>query len=234
MGERGRGLVPGVGARHAEEEEAVAHRGDDGVVAVDRRRAAAHEPGFSLPGERAPALGADVPRPASVVDLAQRREHGRARVAAHAEERAEVFAEDEPEVAQLAEEAALGLARVLFAGRAREERRLGEHGRRVDVGEREERAEELRLAAPGRADEQEPDGGAVEVVRGRRAESRIHRRGIGEPEPTLEDGDGLLDRARLGRGRAAERRSRGRIATGLSRAIASSSEISSGGRHASC
>jgi hypothetical protein len=85
------------------------------VVAVDGGGDAADESDFALPLERPAAVGADEPCPGSVVDLAERGEVC-AGVAVHGEDGAEVFGDDDSEVADLAEEAAARLLAVSFFG----------------------------------------------------------------------------------------------------------------------
>ena len=114
--ERLAGLHVGVDFGQPVEREAFAHRAHDGVMTVDGGRAAADEPDAPRPTECAASVGADVSRPGSVVDLAQRGEYRRAGVPVHGENASEVFTDDDPAVPDFAEKAALRFGGLLRFG----------------------------------------------------------------------------------------------------------------------
>jgi hypothetical protein len=99
-------------------------------------------------------------------DLAERRERGGSRVAVHRQHRTEVLADDDAEVADRAEQAALSAGFALFAGRAGEQRGLGHRRCRVHVREAPGCGQQFRLAPAGRPDQERPDRVAVEQVGG--------------------------------------------------------------------
>ena len=147
-------LVPGVLERpsrllfpvdvgKAEKHEPLAHRAHDGVVAVDRRGAAGDEADLALPMERLAPAGANLARPAAVVDLAERGERLGACVPVHREDAAEVFADDDPEVADRSEQATLRAGLALFPRSAGEQRGRCHGCGRVHVGKTRDRGEQL-------------------------------------------------------------------------------------------
>jgi hypothetical protein len=91
--------------REPERDPSLAERGEDGVRLVERRRRAGDEAEPAVPFEFPAAAGADVAGVAAVVEVAERLEDLRACLVREAEDRAEVFDDDEPLVAELAEQA---------------------------------------------------------------------------------------------------------------------------------
>jgi hypothetical protein len=148
------GLLGAVDLGQAEEHEPLAHRSHHCVVAVDRRRAAGDEADLPRPVQHPAAIGADASCPGAVVDLAEPGENERPSVPVHAEDGAEVFGEDDAEVADLAEEAALRGGILLPFRRSGQQRGFGQRRGGVYVRECSERGEQLRLPTPRRADEQ--------------------------------------------------------------------------------
>jgi hypothetical protein len=74
------------------------------VVAVDRRRAAREQAELPRPGERLPAIRAEMSRPRAVVGLAQGGEHLGALLAVHAEDGAEIVQGENPKATDRAQE----------------------------------------------------------------------------------------------------------------------------------
>ena len=138
--------------------------------------------------------------------IRRRRPRGARRVrgsflAVHGEDRAEVFADEDAALADLAEEAAFGVASLLLVGGPAEQGRLGERGRGVDVGEAGERVQHLGLAASGWSDDHDPGGVSVNAMRRRCGQRDVDGSGVREVKPSLEDlthvGDGHAASLRL-------------------------------------
>src|SRR5262249_16910628 len=75
----------------AHDDEAVAHNGDDAMRRVPGGGAGADDGDAAGPGERAPAAGADVALPLTVVDLTQRSQDEAASPLVHREARSHVL-----------------------------------------------------------------------------------------------------------------------------------------------
>ena len=100
----------------ADEDEPVAHRGDDVVVGVPRGGDGTDDDDAAPPFEGVPTVGSDLAIPAAVVDLAQRGEHLGAGVVVHRQDRRDVLDDQQAAVADLAQQPAGGVWRASRLG----------------------------------------------------------------------------------------------------------------------
>src|SRR5262245_14044467 len=99
------------------------------MVAVDDRRGPEHQANLALPFQCAPTISPKRARPASVIDLPERRQDLGLGVWPHVEDRAEVFEDKDAGFAEpldLAQNSARGVLATLLLGSAREKPRKGE------------------------------------------------------------------------------------------------------------
>jgi len=90
----------------ADGDEAVPHGSDHGVRSIPRSGDGTGDDEPAGPGQRQPAVAADIALPPAVVDFAQGGEHGAARMSISAEDRGHILDDENAVVAELAEEAA--------------------------------------------------------------------------------------------------------------------------------
>jgi hypothetical protein len=134
MAERCLCLLAAIETGRAKQQESFSERRHDRVVLVDDGRDAGDEPDLALPMQSTAAFSSDMPCPSPVVDLAASSERFGSSLPMHGENGAEVFEDNDPEVADLTEQASSRITGSLLAWCPREQCRSRERCGWMDVG----------------------------------------------------------------------------------------------------